>query len=548
MPSPRRILSIWFPRLAAERILRGEPLLAATPLAVIGDAGGALHLASLSAAAETAGLRRGMALGDARAIRPDLVTRPENPAAERAFLAALGRWAGRFSPWIAVDPPESLALDISGCARLFGGEAGLLAAVAESAGDMALTARAGIADTLGGAWALARFVGAETGVRHAGDAIDQEARATRSRAQKRRWERGGPPPPPALPPFPPPTRIAPPDETYGHLATLPVGALRITPDAAEALRRLGLARIGDIAGLPRAQLARRFGPETLLRLDQALGRAPEPISPTSPDPILAVRLTLPEPVGLEADVLAAIDRLLPPLCERLRAACLGARRARLTLMRVDRAAEVIDVGLARPTDTPEAIRSLLALKLGGVDAGFGIEALRLEALATEPVLPRQQHALGGSPPEVAQQKALDDLIGRLGARLGLDRVARLHPADSHIPEKGSTVMAAAFAPPAGPWPRPPAPRPAVMLRPEPVRPVDDARPPQRFVWRRREWRRAIAFGPERIAPEWWLDDPAWRAGPRDYWRVETTEGQRLWLYEVRSRAGSGGWFAQGIFL
>ena len=53
--------------------------------------------------------------------------------------------------------------------------------------------------------------------------------------------------------------------------------------------------------------------------------------------------------------------------------------------------------------------------------------------------------------------------------------------------------------------------------------------------------------PERLAPEWWLDDPAWRSGARDYWRVETEDGTRLWLYEAKGGELSPGWFAQGLF-
>jgi protein ImuB len=545
---PRRILSLWFPRLAAEQVLRGEPGLAGRPLAVVAEARGALVLASLAAEAEAAGMRRGMALGDARAIRPDLVTRPADPARAAAFLAALRRWAERFSPWVALDGAEALTLDVTGCTHLFGGETGLIAEVEADAARLGLSLRAGLADTPGAAWAVARFAGAPTGPMHAGDAIDQEARATRSRAQKRRWERGGPPPAPALGTAT--GRIVPPGETLARIGPLPVAALRISPDAVAALNGLGLRRIADVAVLPRAPLAQRIGPEVAERLDQALGRAAEPISPAPPEPVFGLRLAFPEPIGLASDVLAGIDRLLPALCDRLKAAGRGARRVRLTLIRTDGGAEVREVGLARPADRPEAIRPLLALKLGEIDAGFGIEVMRLTASAVEPIAPRQDLApLGRS--AVAEGEDLADLVGLLGARLGLESLTRLHPADSHIPEKGDTVMAAGFAPPARDWPRPTAPRPVLLFPPEPVAPQDGGAPPASFVWRRRLRRRVTAFGPERIAPEWWLDDPAWRSGPRDYWRVETEEGLRLWIFEARggtggSAAGSG-WFAQGIF-
>ncbi len=549
MPS-RRILSLWFPRLAAEQILRREPQLSEAPLAVVAEARGALVLASLGAAAEAAGLRRGMALGDARAICPGLVTRPEDALRAGSFLAALRRWAERFSPWVAAEPPEALLLDVTGCAHLHGGEAGLAAAVEAEAAELGLSLRLGLADTLGAAWAVARFAGTGPRRLHAGDAIDQEVHATRSRAQKRRWERGGAPPF-AAERLAGAARIVPPGATLAHLAPLPAAALRLAAAEVEALQALGLGRIGDLAALPRAQLVRRLGPEPIRRLDQALGRVPEPVAAARPDPILALRLTLPEPIGREADVLAGLDRLLGPLCARLRRAGLGARRVRLTLLRVDRGAQAIEAGLARAADTPEAIRPLLALKLGDLDAGFGIEALRLEAVAVEP-LSAAQHRGQLAVTAAAQERAADgaqlaDLLGRLGAKLGLAALTRLHPADSHIPEKAATVMAAGFSAPARDWPRTTGPRPLVLFRPEPIQPQDAATPPEVFVWRRKPRRRAAAFGPERIAPEWWLDDPAWRSGPRDYWRVETVEGERLWLYATCGPEAAGGWFAHGIF-
>src|SRR5690606_15044590 len=119
--SSRRILSLWFPKLAAERVLRAAPGLAGQPLAVVAERRGALILASLTAEAEALGLRRGMPLGDARAICPDLATRPEDPRRMAAFLASLHRWAGRFSPWVAAEEDgEGLVLDVTGCAHLFG--------------------------------------------------------------------------------------------------------------------------------------------------------------------------------------------------------------------------------------------------------------------------------------------------------------------------------------------------------------------------------------------------------------------------------------------
>jgi protein ImuB len=225
---------------------------------------------------------------------------------------------------------------------------------------------------------------------------------------------------------------------------------------------------------------------------------------------------------------------------------------RLTLVRSDGRPLVREVGLARPADRPEAIRPLVALALGEIDAGFGIEVMRLEAPAVEPLSPRQHRGqLAVTAAATARRdggaEGLADLLGRIGARLGLEALVRLQPADSHIPEKAATEAPAAFAAPAAGWPPPATPRPVLVFPPEPLTPQDAATPPGAFVWRRRPCRRAAAFGPERIAPEWWLDDPAWRSGPRDYWRVETETGARLWIFEAKGGALPAGWFAQGLF-
>jgi protein ImuB len=394
----RRILSLWFPRLAVERLLRQRRPTLPMCLAIVADQGGAQVLVSLNPEAEAAGLRTGQPLRDATAMCPALVTHPAEPAREAAFLTVLRRWAGKFSPWVAEEAPDGLMVDLTGCAHLFGGEAALLEVVAEDCADLGLTVRAAVADTAGAAWALARHAGRVTAPSRTGDAIEQEAHATRSRAVKRRnWERGG-----AAPALSgegksarPAGLIAPVGRLREALAGLPLAALRLSPETVEGLHRLGLRRIDELAGLPRGALTRRFGAEVLHRLDQAMGIVPEPITPARAPLHFATRLTLPDPVGLLSDLEAGMDRLLPPLCARLQAARRGARRVRLQAFRTDGVLCEVEVGLARAAANPDRIRPLLLMKLPQIDVGFGIDCLRLVAVETEPV-----HALQhrGQPP------------------------------------------------------------------------------------------------------------------------------------------------------
>lgn len=550
MPN-RRVLSLWFPRLGAERLLRQDRTGHDLPFAVVRDTGQMQVLSSLSVEASQAGLQMGQPLRDAQAMCPALVTRLQNPQAEAAFLTTLRRWAGKFSPWVAEESPNGLVIDLTGCAHLFGGEEALMGQALRDCADLGLTALPGIADTLGAAWALARYSGRATGHHRSGDAIDQEARATRSRAVKRRhWERGGAAPKAAQPPADT-SRIAAPGQARSVLAPLPIAALRLEPHVAEGLARLGLRQIGDVAGQPRAALARRFGRGLLMRLDQAFGNAPEPVSPAKPPMHFATRMTLPDPIGLEDDLKAALDRMLPRLCARLRDKGQGARILRLQAYRCDSTMQWVEVGLARPSDVPDRLRPLLWMKLNEIDAGFGIDMLRLEVTRFEPLHARTKTGHMDAARAVAARlqanTAVDDLIGRIGARVGMEQITRRHPAASHIPEKGAQVLAAAWSEPAQDWPRSPTPRPLLLWRPEPVQAHPDPSPPPRFRWRGRPLVTASAVGPERIAPEWWLDDPGWRSGVRDYWQVVTEQGDKLWLYYAHGATMSAGWFCQGAF-
>ncbi len=153
----RRFLSLWFPRLGAERFLRLENDLADLPFAILQESGQAQRLSSLSRSASLAGLHPGQSLRDAQALCPKLITRMRNLPGERQFLLALCRWAEKFSPWVTTAADDGLCMDITGCAHLFGGEAGFINQIASECEDFQLSTRLGLADTIGAAWALAHY-------------------------------------------------------------------------------------------------------------------------------------------------------------------------------------------------------------------------------------------------------------------------------------------------------------------------------------------------------------------------------------------------------
>lgn len=442
-----------------------------------------------------------MSLADARAFCPDIVCHPARPDLDARFLAALRRWAMRWCPWVGYDGTDGLVLDISGSAHLWGGEAALLANIRARlgtgeagtagadtgrAGTAGLDLRLGLGCTRGAAWARA----------HYGSEAEQP------------------------------------------LDTLPVAALRLDNATCTALQRLGLRTISDLSNTARAPLARRFGPTLMMRLDQALGHMPEPVTPAPEPPHYGVRLTLPDPIGLVDDVMAATGRLLEALCAKLHAQGTGARQLVLTLRRVDQGSQQVELRLAAAMRDAPRILPLFERGVATVEAGFGIDQLRLVATLVEP-LAAQQTGLDAAP---QTPDRLADLVTRIGTRIGLENVRRFLPADSHIPERSFLIAPAAHSTAETGW-FSGQPRPLHLFAPEPIA-ATGSTPPARFRWRRMQLHTARAIGPERIAPEWWFDDANWRSGMRDYWCVHTRQGRRLWLFYTPQTPG---WYVQGEF-
>jgi protein ImuB len=332
------------------------------------------------------------------------------------------------------------------------------------------------------------------------------------------------------------------------LAGLPVAALRLPPEIIQDLRRLGLRRIGELYGLPRAPLAPRFGELVARRLDQALGLVEEPISPRRPPEPKQVRRAFAEPIQAPEDLHRGTRLLLDRLCTLLERQGLGARQLELCCYRVDCRVERVVIGTSRPNRDAGHLMRLFARQIETIEPDLGIEIMQIKALASEALVPDQLDFAGSGPGDPAAP-----LIDRLANRLGTANVLRLVPFASHVPERAMRAVPALVAPSAlGNWPEG-RPRPIRLLAwPDPVEvmaPVPDD-PPLTFRWRRVVHRVRHAEGPERIAAEWWREpDVAGEEETRDYYRVEDESGRRFWLYrrglyraDIPPR-----WFLHGFF-
>jgi protein ImuB len=379
----------------------------------------------------------------------------------------------------------------------------------------------------------------------------------------------------------------PPGGTRETLLPLRLAALRIPGDIEAALGQAGLKCIAEVIDRPRAPLAARFGEEFIRRIDQAVGREDEPITPRLPVPPYVAERRFADPILLESDVLRTTELLAQELARMLEGRGEGARRLQVALFRTDGKVYRTEVGTGAPLRDPARMRALFAERLAAVgevcDPGFGFDVVRLAALTTERCDPVQT---GLAAPDHAAELA--HLVDRLGARFGLRRVTRAVPQDSHIPEFAVAAVAAhgnlsgrhalkaqtrghpsrRAHPSTSAQERAPQdeaadenrfhqdalcpPRPIRLFgRPEPIEAIAEVPdgPPVRFRWRRVLHQVAHAEGPERIAMEWWRDQKG-RALTRDYFRVESREGVRVWVF----REGLYGrelmeprWFLHGLF-
>ncbi|WP_423416121.1 DNA polymerase Y family protein [Hyphomicrobium sp. B1] len=507
--SRRRYLCLWMPFLSSDRWQRDNGGGAPLPLVFVAKVKGVSQLAAVDSRALAVGLRAGMTLVDARARMPRLRAIEADPSADTAFVAYLADLALAFTPSVTLDPPDGLALDITGCSHLFAGEtmlAARLQKVLQTAGIS--VAKLAVAPTPDMARALARFSDVNP-------CFVEDARLVR---------------------------------------VLPVAALECAEEDATALRRAGLRTVAEIADRPSLLFTARFSSAFTAKLARVLGEEDRRIAPRrQPAPYRAEQRCA-EPVASHEVIANMLADLAASVCDQLAARSVGGRIFTGTFFRADGVVRRIRVETSRPTRDPEGILRLYRDRLDGLadplDPGFGFDLICFEATRAEPWTESQCTFNA----QDDQQDKVAQLVDRLSIMFGRERVMRLQPVDSHIPERAQAAVPAAL--PASPheWEqetiqsraglRPPL----IYARPHPIDVEADKDDRLESIrWRRVTHRIANAIGPERIAEEWWR--PQLDYGVRDYYRVESSEGRRFWIFRAAVTAADGQprWFLHGVF-
>ncbi|HEY4286521.1 MAG TPA: DNA polymerase Y family protein [Puia sp.] len=498
----KRFLYCWFPHLTTDWLILCNPKLAGEALVVTAHQHGRIIVTAASQVAQAKGIRNNMSVADAMLIEPTIRVAKEKPGRAEKLLQNLALWCLRYTPIAAVDGQDGLILDITGCAHLWGGEERYFREIILKLRSKGFDVRGAIADTIGAAWANARY-----GRVHP---------------------------------------ILKPGEQQNTILSFSPAALRLNPITLVRLRNLGLRRISDIARIQRSALRRRFGDEMILRLDQAFGQVEELITPVVPVEIFEERLPCLDPIRTAGGIEIALTRLLETLCLRLQKNGKGLREAIFKGYRLDGKVEQISVGTSRASAHVPHLLRLLAEKIPTMEPDLGFEVFSLTAPKVEDAASGQE-ALWETARGL-EHSGLPDLVDRINNIVPeKDAVKRFLPDAHHWPERSVRLAVSIREKSDIPWPDS-ADMPAVMLKkPEPIEvtaPIPDY-PPMHFRYRGKLHTITKADGPERIANEWWLDNVQYR----DYYAVEESNGARYWLFRSGDYTGTPTrqWFIHGFF-
>lgn len=310
---------------------------------------------------------------------------------------------------------------------------------------------------------------------------------------------------------------------HATLGCIPIARAGFAREVSQAFSRMGLRQLRQVRALPRDALARRFPPGVLQHLDRVYGDTESPLPLYQPPDRFEARIEFDQEVESSQRLLFPLRRLTTDLASFLLARDGGVQRFVLRLEHERMPSTDIRVGLLAAEREATMLFELARGRLEQASVPAPVRALQVVADELPPFVPAATDLFD---PRAQQAMAWPQLRERLRARLGDGAVQGLGWRAEHRPD--FTVTDGAHPPAV----LPPLPRPGWLLR--------NATP-------LRDRRLRVLAGPERIEAGWWDGHDV----RRDYYLVETRDGQRAWVYCDAGGAPPGtggavmlhGWFA-----
>ncbi|NNF66000.1 MAG: DNA polymerase Y family protein [Gammaproteobacteria bacterium] len=496
-------LCIYLPGLALEAL--DENADAAT--VVVDGEGSHCRVHVANKAAYHHGIRAGAKLNAAYALCPELKVCQRDLLRERERLQKLAVWATRFTPWVQVEQPAALLLEVRGSLHLFAGATGLSNKIRAKLAAMQHRQHLAMAPTPLAALWLAR---SGRGL------LLQQAQ-----------------------------------QLPGQLGKLPLYCLGWPDKIVASLKGMGVYNVRDCLRLPRDGFARRFGKQYLQQLDRALGRMPDPRPAFVAPARFRKTLEMPAETADTQLLLLATEKLLKKLSAYLVRRQAGVQNIALRLVHDEQSPTVIRIGLLEQSQDTQRLLSLARLKLDSLELTAPVISLQLLSGKVSTLAGHERQLFDCQPGSAADHSAL---LENLRARLGVSAVFGIAGVADHRPEsawqrvekidkkmekmgtdhgflKENRGLSPFF--------------PFFGLSPFLSRPLWLLAQPQRLqvLAGKPQYDGPLVYesGPERIETGWWDSNDI----VRDYYVLRAAGGLRLWAY--RERRAPGNWYLHGFF-
>jgi protein ImuB len=422
----RRVAAIVLPELLCELAVRTAGAAQQSPFGVVvaehaperDSIAATAVLDAVNSSARRFGVRRGQTLAEARALSARLSVYQLTRGLIEAALGRVAEAALAFGATVSVTlpapapaeaaSPDTVWVDLSGSAHLFGGEPVVAAELTSLVRGMGHLARVAVAAGPRLAQALARW-----------------SVAARMPERER------------------------PIDSPEQLAALPVVALPLERQRASWLVRLGILTLADLAALPRSAAAARLGEHASLVLDLCAGRDSTPLIPYAPARVVVEQTSFDDPVAGLQPLRFVLHGLLFRISARLAGRGEAAQALLLELQHDRSIAELRQVDsttrlrfeLASPLWRNEELYRVIFSRLERIRLEAPTVAVRLEVPMVTRALARQLQ-LGRVASTLAplQVQTLPVLIAELAADLGKQQVGVLKCVDSHRPEVRSRLV------------------------------------------------------------------------------------------------------------
>lgn len=476
-------LALHFPQLPINRQSQTD---IDEPRAVVLQEGSRRRIMACNPCAAASGVRPGLALKNAYALVPNLVTSDYNDDEQRTHLEQLSLWALQFSSQVVPEPPDTIIIEIAASLKLFGGLEALHERIRHDIQQQRLTLLTGIAPTPGAATLFAKA-----------------GLSTNSKTNSR---------------VGPGEIVTTPQQLADKLDSLPVSCLELDTFTFKGLRQSGIHTLGELRRIPPAALTRRFGTGCTQLLYKLDGRLPDPRTPYKAHETFSQGIDLPLEAPDTQALAFPLKRLLGALGGFLRARDLGILHLAIVLHHHHLKPVTIPLKFLDATSDMTHLLRVATERLGSVPLEAPVTRLALDSTELSP-LTREGRDLFHK--TCAQQTSIEQLLDKLVARLGRQSVYTAVPDDDHRPEKAWTPALLSNNQNQTPWPA----RPLWLLN-EP-RVLNQAL--------------TLHTPPERIENGWW-DELDVR---RDYFIGSNSQGSYFWIYRLRHQPDQ--WWVHGLF-